>query len=122
MPADEFFAFNSARLLPGASIILGPIARLARSQRLTVSITGYASPDGGTGAYNLALSLARARAVRARLIALGVPVQQIVRTIGQGTEGRPRSACYRQGHLDETVCARLRRVVIQLSPATAATS
>ena len=122
VPADEFFAFNSARLLPGASIILGPIARLARSQRLTVSITGYASPDGGTGAYNLALSLARARAVRARLIALGVPVRQIVRTIGQGTEGRPRSACYRQGHLDETVCARLRRVVIQLSPATAATS
>ena len=122
VPADEFFAFNSARLLPGTNRILGPVAAQARTGHLTVSITGYASPDGGTDTYNLALSAARARAVQARLIALGTPAHQIVRVTGLGTAGKPRSACYRQGRLDEAICARLRRVVIVLSPSPAATS
>jgi outer membrane protein OmpA-like peptidoglycan-associated protein len=121
VPADAFFAFNSARLLPGADAVLGPVANQAHAHDLAVSITGYASPDGGTGAYNLALSTARARAVRARLVALGVPARQIAAVIGAGTAGEPRSACYRQRRLDEAICARLRRVVIVLSP-TAATS
>ena len=55
VPAEEFFAFNSARLLPGADAILGPLAARARAGHLLVSITGYASPDGGTAAYNNAL-------------------------------------------------------------------
>jgi outer membrane protein OmpA-like peptidoglycan-associated protein len=117
VPADEFFAFGSARLLPGADAILGPVARKVMAGRWTVSITGYASPDAGTAAYNLALSASRARAVEARLIALRVPVRLITEVTGAGTAGHPRSACYRQGHVDETVCARYRRVVITLSPA-----
>jgi len=117
VPADEFFAFNSARLLPGADTILGPVAAQARTRHLTVSITGYASPDAGTAAYNLALSAARARAVQARLIALGVPRPLIVSVTGAGTAGIPRAACYRRGSIDETVCGRLRRVVITLLPA-----
>lgn len=117
VPADEFFAFGSARLLAGADAILGPVARSAMARHRTVSITGYASPETGTAAYNLALSASRARAVEARLIALGVPVRLIVKVTGAGTAGRPRSACYRQGHVDETVCTRYRRVVITLSTA-----
>ena len=122
VPADAFFAFNSARLLPGADIILGPIAAKARDQHREVTIIGYASPDGGSGSYNLALSAERARAVRARLISLGVPAGLIGKAVGRGTASRPRSACYRDGHLDEAVCARLRRVLITLRSARAVTS
>lgn len=120
VPADAFFAFNSARLLPGADIILGPIATKARRQHLEVTIIGYASPDGGSDTYNLALSAERARAVRARLITLGVPVGLIAKAVGLGTAGQPRSACYRNGHLNEAICARLRRVQITVRSASAA--
>ena len=89
VPADMLFAFNSARLLPGAGTILGPIAVQARNQHLEVTIIGYASPDGGTHAYNLALSAERARAVQARLIAFGVPASLIVKAVGLGTAGSP---------------------------------
>lgn len=122
VPADQFFAFNSARLLPGADSILGPLAAQARSRDLLVSITGYASPDGGSDAYNRALSQVRAEAVQTRLIALGVNADQIVQVRGLGTDGKPRSACYTDGRLNEAICARLRRVVILLSPNSAANS
>lgn len=116
VPADEFFAFDSSHLLPGADRILGPLAAKARSGHLLVSITGYASPDGGSDAYNTKLSQARALAVRARLVTLGVPSGQIVTITGLGTDGAPRSACYSGGQLSEAICAQLRRVVILLSP------
>src|SRR5262249_57152119 len=73
IPADEFFAFNSFRLLPGANTVLRPMAAKAAQQHLKVTIVGYASPDGGTARYNLELSARRAKAVQARLIALGGP-------------------------------------------------
>ena len=120
VPADALFAFNSARLLPGVDAILERLALRARSQHLRVSIIGYASPDGGTATYNLALSAARAHAVQRRLIALGVPAGLIVKAVGLGTAGKPRSACYRKGHLDEAICARLRHVAITLHFARAA--
>jgi outer membrane protein OmpA-like peptidoglycan-associated protein len=116
VPADAFFAFGSARLLPGVNAVLGPLAAEARGQYLQVTITGYASPDGGTDAYNLALSAARAQAVKGRLIALGVPAGLVIKVVGLGTAGQSRSACYHQGHLDEAICAQLRRVVIILYP------
>jgi outer membrane protein OmpA-like peptidoglycan-associated protein len=122
VPADALFAFNSARLLPGADAILRPVAASAQGHHLKVTIVGYASPDGGTHAYNLALSAERARAVQARLIALGVPASLIVKAIGLGTAGEPRSACYRDGHLDEAICARLRHVAITVHSAPAASS
>ena len=120
VPADAFFSFDSARLLPGADAVLEPLAAEARGKSLQVTITGFASPDGGTDAYNLTLSAARAQAVRARLIALGVPARLVVKTAGLGTDGQRRSACYRQARLDEAVCAQLRRVVITLYPAPTA--
>jgi outer membrane protein OmpA-like peptidoglycan-associated protein len=120
VPADAFFPFDSARLLPGADAVLAPLAAEARGQYRQVTIVGYASPDGGTDAYNLALSAARAQAVKTRLVALGVPASLILKAVGLGTAGQSRSACYRQGHLDETMCAQLRRVVITLYPAPTA--
>lgn len=116
IPADTFFRLNSSRLLPGADSILGPLAARAVAHHLQVSITGFASPETGSPAYNQALSLARARAIRVRLIALGVSPDQIVQVTGEGTAGKTAAACYRGGHLDEAVCAKLRRVLILLSP------
>jgi len=115
VPTDEFFAFGSSRLLPGANVILRPIVAKAITQHLFLRISGYASPDGGSLRFNKLLSQARALAVRDRVIELGLPARQIVRFIGLGTDARTAAACYRNGQLSEVICARLRRVVILLS-------
>lgn len=120
VPNDELFAFDSARLVPGADTILGPLAQEARSRQLNVTITGYASPDGGTTAYNLAISRARALAVEGRLVSLGLPSAQISRVVGLGTDGQTPQSCEVAGHFDEAVCAQMRRVVVMLAPTTAA--
>jgi outer membrane protein OmpA-like peptidoglycan-associated protein len=114
VPADALFAFNSARLLPGTDAIIRPVAVQARTRDQHVTIVGYASPDGGTSAYNLTLSAERAQAVRSRLHALGVPAGLLGPAIGLGTDHHTRAACWRGGHLDESRCAKLRRVVITL--------
>ena len=122
VPGDELFAFGRATLLPGADAILAPLAAKARSGHLLVTVTGYASPDGGSAAYNLALSRARALAVRARLVALGLPSGQITRVTGLGTDGKTTQACDVAGQFDEAVCAQLRRVVVLLTHSPAAVS
>jgi len=122
VPSDELFAFDSATLLPGADGILGPLAAKAGAGHLLVTITGYASPDGGSAAYNLTLSRARALAVRARLVALGLPPGQITRVTGLGTDGKTAQACDVAGQFDEAICAQLRRVVVFLVHPPAARS
>lgn len=122
IPADMFFKLNSSQLLPGADSILGPLAARAVSGHLQVSITGYASPESGSSAYNQALSLARAQSIQARMTTLGVSPGQIVQVAGDGTAGKTAAACYRGGHLDEAICGRMRRVVILLSPVPGATT
>ncbi len=122
VPSDELFAFNRAVLLPGADGVLGPLAAKARSGHLLVTITGYASPDGGSAAYNLALSRARALAVSARLVTLGLPPGQITRVTGLGTGGKTAQACEVAGQFDEAICAQLRRVVVLLTHSPAAKS
>lgn len=117
LPDALLFAFDSSTLVPSADIVLRPIAQHARSQGQLVSITGYASPDGGSSAYNLALSGRRAAAVRSRLIALGLPAGQIGQVIGVGTAGNSRAACLIHGQVDEAACAQLRKVVVVLYPA-----
>jgi outer membrane protein OmpA-like peptidoglycan-associated protein len=122
VPSDELFAFGRAVLLPGADSVLEPLAARARSGHLLVTITGYASPDGGSVAYNLALSRARALAVRARLVALGLPPRQITRVTGLGADGKTAQACDVSGQFDEAVCAQLRRVVVLLTHSPAVES
>ena len=116
IPADAFFRLNSSQLLPGADGALAPLAARAVAYHLRVSIKGFASPETGSPAYNKTLSLARARTIRDALIALGVAPGQIVQVAGEGDGGLTAAACYPDGHLDETVCAKLRRVVILVSP------
>jgi hypothetical protein len=55
--------------------------------------------------------------VRAQLIALALSAGQITQATGAGTGGKSLAACMVDGHLDEAICAQLRRVVIVLSPA-----
>jgi outer membrane protein OmpA-like peptidoglycan-associated protein len=121
LPDTLLFPYGSSTLVPSADAILRPIAQRARSQHQLVSITGYASPDGGSHAYNLALSARRANAVRDRLLALGLPAGQAGQVAGAGTAGKSRDACLIHGQLDEATCAQLRKVVIVLSPAAATT-
>lgn len=117
LPDTLLFPFDSSTLMASADTILQPMARRAHSQHQLVSITGYASPDGGSNAYNLALSARRANAIRNRLITLGLPAGQITQVTGVGTAGQSRDVCLVHGQLDEATCAQLRRVVIVLSPA-----
>jgi outer membrane protein OmpA-like peptidoglycan-associated protein/DNA-binding XRE family transcriptional regulator len=117
LPDALLFGFNSATLLPAANSVLQPLAQQALTHDERVSITGYASPDGGTAAYNRALSRQRAQAVRNRLIALGLPPSRITGVTGAGTAGQPRGACLVNGQLDEALCAKLRRVIIVFTPA-----
>ena len=116
VPSDALFAFNSAALLSGVNSLLGPLAAQAKADGRQLSVTGYASPDGGSAAYNKTLSEQRALAVQARLIALGVPASQILSVKGLGTDGESAHACQVNGQLDEAKCAQLRRVVILLYP------
>jgi outer membrane protein OmpA-like peptidoglycan-associated protein len=121
LPDTLLFPYGSSTLVPSADTILQPIAQRARSQHQLVSITGYASPDGGSHAYNLTLSARRANAVRNRLLALGLPAGQAGQVTGAGTAGKSRDACLIHGQTDEATCAHLRKVVIILSPAAATT-
>jgi outer membrane protein OmpA-like peptidoglycan-associated protein len=115
VPDTLLFSFNSATLVPAADTVLRPLTQTARRQHLTVSITGYASPEG-SAAYNVALSERRARAVRDRLIALGLPALQVTSVTGAGSAGESLDYCLVGGRLDQAKCAMLRRVVITLSP------
>jgi outer membrane protein OmpA-like peptidoglycan-associated protein len=119
VPADLLFRFGSSTLVPAADSYLKPIADEEVQGHYLVSITGQASPDGGSAAYNDRLSALRARAVQARLVALGVPPSKIIRVRGVGTD---HQTCTVHGTLDESRCAQLRRVVIVLAATAAATS
>lgn len=116
LPDALLFAFDSATLLPAANGILEPLVERSRRHHLLVSVAGYASPDGGTAAYDLTLSQRRAQAVRDRLVSLGLPASWITKITGVGTAGHGPSSCLVHGHLVETICAKLRRVVIVMTP------
>jgi outer membrane protein OmpA-like peptidoglycan-associated protein len=119
LPDALLFGFDSATLLPSADAILRPLADQAAGRHLSVSVTGYASPDGGSAAYNVALSRRRSAAVSTRLQALGLSPAQIISVTGLGTAGQTPSSCMVAGRLNETICAQYRRVVVILSPTAA---
>jgi outer membrane protein OmpA-like peptidoglycan-associated protein len=88
---------------------------------LLVSVQGQASPDG-SASFNAQIARARAWAIAARLRSLGVPARQFLRVAGIGTAGLTIRACERDGQFEDSLCARLRRVVILLTPLGAGTS
>ena len=122
VPADELFAFNSASLLAGADGVLSPLASRARAQHRAGHHHRLRLAGRWVGRLQPGLSKDRARAVRNRLVALGLPLSQISQVTGLGTAGQPPRACDLHGQLDEAICAGLRRVVILLIPHTAAAS
>lgn len=121
VPDVMFFPFASARLLPSADSVLRPLAAKVIRLGLLVSVQGQASPDG-SATFNAQIARARAQAVAARLRSLGVPARQLIRVAGIGTAGLTIRACERDGQFEDSLCARLRRVVILLTPPGAGTS
>jgi OmpA-OmpF porin, OOP family len=78
-----YFDYNSARLSPAATEIVGLSAGAYKAGApSSVQVTGYASPPGSAG-YNQRLSLRRANAVAAQLQQDGVPQSALVIS-GQG--------------------------------------
>lgn len=110
---ELLFTPKSAAIPPISVDYLRLIAAALRSEHLAVTLAGYAA-DGGTPAYNRALSWRRAIAVRDQLIALGVPSGQITKVIGGGSADHP--SCRTKDQLGTRACADLRRVVITVSP------
>jgi outer membrane protein OmpA-like peptidoglycan-associated protein len=100
-----------------ANSVLRHLAQQALSYHLRVSLTGYASPNGGTSEYNYTLLERRAAAVRDRLITFGVPARKIT-AAGRGAASQSMGSCKAQGHRhpDESGCELLRRVDIVLVP------
>jgi len=81
-----FFDTNSATLNDKAASTVAEAAGIAKSMaNSTVTVTGFTDTDGSP-AYNMALSLRRAQAVKAALVASGVSVGAITIS-GNGEEG-----------------------------------
>jgi OOP family OmpA-OmpF porin len=78
-----FFDFDKSNISAEAHATLVTVAAKAQKQNVThVSLTGH-TDTVGTETYNMALSLRRADAVKAVLISLGVPADEIS-VVGKG--------------------------------------
>jgi len=116
-PTDSLgFAFDSARLGPGADAQLEPSVAQAIASQSIVTVAGTASPEAGTGSYNQWLSQARSEAVAKAMQSLGLPASQLGSVTGLGTNGVPASDCIVGGQIDEVVCSQYRTVVVTLTP------
>jgi outer membrane protein OmpA-like peptidoglycan-associated protein len=81
-----FFDTNSSTLNDKAASTVAEAAGIAKSMaNSTVTVTGFTDTDGSP-AYNMALSLRRAQAVKAALVASGVSSGAITIS-GKGEEG-----------------------------------
>lgn len=89
IPASLLFALGSAVITPSADSILADVA--LRGRREYLSVVGHTDASTGSVDGNNRLSLDRAHAVAARLVALGVP-EDHVQTIGAGSAGFTREA------------------------------
>jgi outer membrane protein OmpA-like peptidoglycan-associated protein len=78
-----FFDFNKSDITPEAGKIIGQAASAAKTAKpVTIAVTGYTDSTGSVK-YNIALSIRRANAVKAVLIAQGVPADEIS-VVGKG--------------------------------------
>jgi OmpA-OmpF porin, OOP family len=76
-PFYLFFDAGSARLTAGSQRMIGNIVSVKDLMKPPIRVVGYADAPGSER-YNLTLSLRRAKAVRAALIAKGVPADWII--------------------------------------------
>jgi outer membrane protein OmpA-like peptidoglycan-associated protein len=78
-----FFDFDKSDVTPEASRIIGQAAANAKANMATsIALTGYTDAAGSVK-YNLALSIRRGNAVKAALVKLGVPADEIS-VVGKG--------------------------------------
>lgn len=84
IPQIAFFAFNSAEILPESRADLDAVARVlvAHPELGRIRVEGHTDPSG-TERFNLGLSLRRAQAAAAYLVACGVPADRLV-PVGYG--------------------------------------
>jgi outer membrane protein OmpA-like peptidoglycan-associated protein len=84
---DVLFDSGQATLKPGAASTIDRLAAfLERASDRSVAIEGH-TDSVGAESYNLSLSENRANAVKAALVAKGIPAERVV-TVGKG-EGQP---------------------------------
>ncbi|MBQ5663631.1 MAG: OmpA family protein, partial [Bacteroidaceae bacterium] len=79
--ADQsvFFAINSSKIDSKKEILnLKALAEAAKESGVKLTVTGYADSATGTATYNQTLSEARAKAVAAKLVEMGVPESQLI--------------------------------------------
>jgi OOP family OmpA-OmpF porin len=80
-----FFAFDKAELTPGSRRVVEEAAVSIRENQATrITVTGH-TDRAGPERYNFRLSLRRANVVKAELIRLGIPADD-VQVIGKGME------------------------------------
>ena len=117
LSADILFAFDSARIRPAAERALSRVALVIREVRpRRVRIEGHTDALG-SDAYNLKLSLRRARAVRDWLVRRGGISARLLRVAGFG-ERRPVAPNRLPDGSDNPAGRRLnRRVEVILQPA-----
>ncbi|MBL8673808.1 MAG: OmpA family protein [Rhodospirillales bacterium] len=78
-----FFDFDRALITPTAATTIKQAAADAKAGKSTrLDVTGHADKSGGD-AYNMALSLRRANAVKDQLVREGIPANQIA-VVGRG--------------------------------------
>ena len=74
-----FFAINSSKIDSKKEILnLKSLANAAKETGVKLTVTGYADSATGTASYNQTLSEARAKAVAAKLVEMGVPESQLI--------------------------------------------
>ena len=74
-----FFAINSSKIDSKKEILnLKALANAAKETGVKLTVTGYADSATGTASYNQTLSEARAKAVAAKLVEMGVPESQLI--------------------------------------------
>ena len=76
--ADAFFDFDKATLKPQGKATLSDLAAKIKAIKLETLITTGHTDSIGSDAYNQRLSVRRANAVKAYLVAQGIPADRIV--------------------------------------------
>ncbi|MBQ3121958.1 MAG: OmpA family protein [Bacteroidaceae bacterium] len=74
-----FFSINSSKIDSKKEILnLKSLAAAAKETGVKLTVTGYADSATGSATYNQTLSEARAKAVAAKLVEMGVPESQLI--------------------------------------------